>query len=200
MVWRDHQAEEGGILCGLYESIIRNSIPVFITRHYYESNLRRVVLEKGDTFEARIVARIAKKDMSSLKDYIDKYGMDAFVSPTATENLCKHSIGLLVDGKTTSVIYTGNSKYLDGDIWIAGEVDGVEFFETVFLDIGDPKDREEALLTLRKRIETYRGTPRHVGQYDEPCELFKAGIDIVSEIRPLEKVFRYGFDPSQKSK
>lgn len=196
MVWRDRQTDEGGITCGLYESIVRNSIPVFITRKYYDSKLRMIILNNGDTFEGRLVAKVTKRDMSTLKGFFDKYGMNAFISPTIINNLCKHSFGLLVDGESTSVTCIGKAKYLDGDIWIAGVVDGYEFFETIFLDVGDPKDREQALLDLSKRIETYQGIPRLIGQYDEPSELSKAGIDVVSNLGPFEKIFQYGFDPS----
>lgn len=201
MVWRDRNATEAGIICGLYESIIRNSIPIYITRNYYDAELRQIALEKGvETFEADVVAWVTKRDMSQLKDFVGKYGMKAFISPTVLDQLCKYSIGLLVNGEETSVTYTRRAKYLDGDIWIAGEANGYEFFESIFLDIGDPKDREAALMTLRQKLEEYPGSPRLVGQYDEASELLKAGIDLVSEVGPVEKIFRYGFDPSHEAK
>jgi hypothetical protein len=96
----------------------------------------------------------------------------------------------------TSISPKGRAKYLDGDIWIAGESNGNEFFVTVFLDVGDPKDREEALMILRKDLEEFPGSPRLIGQYDEAGELEKAGFDVAPDVEPIEKIFKYGFEPS----
>jgi hypothetical protein len=197
MVWRDRHATEGGLNCGLYESIVRNSIPVYVTRQYYETKLRNIAIEEGaDTFEASVIARVTKRDMSSLKEYFTRYGIKSFISKTVVDHLCRDSIGLLVDGEMTSISPKGRAKYLDGDIWIAGESNGNEFFVTVFLDVGDPKDREEALMILRKDLEEFPGSPRLIGQYDEAGELEKAGFDVAPDVEPIEKIFKYGFEPS----
>ena len=116
MVWRDRNATQGGIICGLYESIIRNSIPLYITRSYFESKLRKIVLEEGvDTFEADIVAWVTRRDMSQLKNFVHKYGMQAFISPTVLDQLCKDSFGLLVDG----VKQHGSATKGVQNIWMA---------------------------------------------------------------------------------
>jgi hypothetical protein len=198
MVWRDRHATEGGLIFGLYESIVRNAIPVYVTRHYYESKLRKLELEKGiDTFEASIIGRVTKRDMSTLYEYVEKYGMNVFVPQKVIETLCKDSFGLFVDGDSTSVEYLAQARYLDGDIWIAGESDGYEFFVTEFLDIGSQKDREEALLALLDELEQYPGSPRLLGQYDEISELERFGFKVLPDEGPLNEIFRYGFDTSR---
>jgi hypothetical protein len=194
MVWRDRHATEGGVNCGLYESIIRNSIPVYVTREYYESKLRNLVVKKGvDTFQASLTGRVTKRDMLRMKEYIVKYGMDAFISKIVIDDVCKDSLGLLVDGNGTSIKYKSDANYLDGDIWVAGESAGNEFFVTEFLDIGSSKDREEALRALREELEGYPGSPRLLGQYDEISELAKYGFNVLDDEGPLEEICKYGF-------
>jgi hypothetical protein len=197
MVYRDRNATETGVFCGLYESIIRNAIPLFVVRDYYESSLRPMMLKRSkDTFEAKVVGRVTKRKMRRLKKFIEKYGMTSFISQKVIDDLCKDSFGLLVNGEGTSISYLGRSKYLDGDVWIAGEQNGVEFFETAFLDIGDPNDREDALVTLREKLEDRRGKPRLVAQYDEVSPLLQTGIGTEADADALEKIFRYGLDPA----
>lgn len=155
------------------------------------------MLDKScDTFEADVVARVTKKGMSGMKRFLRKYGADV-VSPGVIDDLCEHSLGLVVMGRATSIGYKGKAKYLDGDIWIAGEDEGIEFFETAFIDIGDPKDREDALGSLRARLEERRGRPRLVSQYDDASRL-AATLDSPADIGPLEKIFRYGLEPAPR--
>ncbi|MCP4341938.1 MAG: toll/interleukin-1 receptor domain-containing protein [Desulfobulbaceae bacterium] len=200
MVWRDRHATDGGVNCGLYESIIRNSIPVYVTREHYESELRNLEVIKGvDTFQADVTGRVTKRDMSRMKDYIVKYGMDAFIPKGVIDDLCKDSLGLLVDGNETLIDYKSEADYLDGDIWVAGETGGNEFFVTEFLDIGSPKDREEALQDLREELDGYPGSPRLLGQYDEISELAQYGFNVLEDEGPLKEIYKYGFDVLRKT-
>lgn len=195
MVYRDRNIAQEGVFCGLYESIVRNSIPIFITRQFYESSIREIMLKNScDTFYANIVARVTMKKMTKLKQFIKKYDITHVISKQVIDDLCQNSLGLLVDGKSTSISFAAPAKYLDGDIWIAGETRGSEFFETTFIDIGDPRDREDALVILRQKLDEHRGNPRLVGQYDEVGQLSNLGIDSPRSMTALEKIFHYGLD------
>jgi hypothetical protein len=194
MVWRDRKSRAEGVSCGLYESIVRNSIPVYVTRNYYNFTLNKLVQEKGrDTFEACVTGLVTKPDMKRLRDYIVKYEMYQFISQGVIHDLCKDAQGILVDGIGTSIDFLGPAKYLDGDIWVAGESEGREFFVTEFVDVGNSIDRKQALQALYLEFENYSGIPRLLGEFDEISELIRHGFNIATGEGPLEEIFRYGF-------
>src|SRR5262249_40874184 len=66
MVWRVRDTQSAHIYCELYNSIVRNSIPVLVTRDYYESHLSSLFRQApgSNSFEARVTAEVIKWDNS----------------------------------------------------------------------------------------------------------------------------------------
>lgn len=193
MVWRIKDEQSNFVYCGLYNSIVRNSILVLIARDYYVSYLIPLFKSTGQkTFEARIVGQIIELDNSPTKKFINKYAK-AFIPADVVKNLGRSVYGLYIDGKNTSVEFIGNPNYLDGDIWIAVESEGNERFLTSFLNVSDNTERTEELNMLLKRAEDLPSSPRIIAQYDEDYDFAMSSSPISNKNYFLDAIWRFGF-------
>lgn len=200
MVWRLRDEDSPTLYLGLYNSIVRNSIPVFVTRECYEAQLRPLFQRHGRrTFEARVTGRVTPVKNDFIRDYVDKYGTKELIPGWVMEELCRDVYGLMIDGEGTGVDYLGPPRYLDGDIWLAVEADGRESFVTSFLDVANRKERNEELRELLKEVESLPGRVRIIAQYDDVNELVAQGYHIATKNELIEKVFRFGLGIGDKA-
>lgn len=192
MVWRRRRSSSPTVACGLYESIVRNSIPLYVQSEYYEQKLRPLIVTKQqDTFEADVVGQVLRRDASGVARYMRKHGMDAFIPEAVIQDLSRDVIGLSIGSEGTGITYRAKPRYLDGDIWVAAEDRGREFLVTRFLNIASRKDRESETQSLRAELDQYRGLPRLIGQFDDIDELVGFGFSVATE-GPAEEIFRFG--------
>ena len=193
MVWRSRDPRSDHIYFGLYNSIVRNSIPVLVSRDYYDSHLEP--LFRGDdsrSFEAVVTGRTIALDGHPTREFITRHARD-FIPQALVDELCSDVYALAIDGDGTSVERRGNARYLDGDIWIAVESDGRESFLTSFLDIADPAQRREELDVLFDKARRLPGPPRIVAQYDDEQEFAPEPGGFGSRNQFLDAVWRVGF-------
>ena len=193
MVWRLREAQSAHIYCGLYNSIVRNSIPVLVERDYYVAHLEPLFRQAhgSKTFEARVTGRVIDLDNSPTKDFMIKHGQH-FIPKQVVNDLCRDAYGIVVDGAGTTVERQSDARYLDGDIWIATASDGQERFLTSFLDVTSPADRKEELDQLFRRARSQGPNTHIIAQYDEERE-FVRDLGPVSKNEFLNSVWRFGF-------
>jgi hypothetical protein len=109
------------------------------------------------------------------------------------DELCRDAYGLLVDGNGTGVDRIGGARYLDGDIWLAVESGGRERFLTAFLDVANPREREQELNELFNQAKALAGPPRVFAQYDDEREFTQQPGKLSESNQFLDSIWRFGF-------
>ena len=179
---------------GLYHSIVRNSIPVFVDNAYYESKVKS--LFKADdqyAIEARVRGRLEPLNGNFIKEFIEENHLQGLIRPEILRTAERPVLALIVDGGDTGIEYRAPARYLDGDIWVAVESNGEQFFISRFLDLADPEDVRQEFLALRKDVEQYFPDSTVVFQCDQVEKVFSghATTDVESLI---ERFTRRGSD------
>jgi len=193
MVWRLRDVRSDYVYLGLYDSIVRNSIPVLVAKEYYESNLEAVFkAHEIKTFEASVTGRVIEMDNSPTKRFIERHAQD-FISPRITDELCNSVYGLVVEGGHTSVERRGPARFLDGDTWIAVETEGLEKFLTAFLNVASPTERKEEINLLYEKAQRLPGPPRIMAQYDDDHEFAPEFGAFDTKNQFLDSIWRFGF-------
>jgi hypothetical protein len=167
MVHRERRTGNEKRLLGLYESIVRNAIPVFVQTAFYEDKIVPAMRETRGSgcFEALITGRVFQLDNNYIRRFLARQGIDLILPAFVIDDLCRHAYALDVGGPGTDVEVLADQpvRYLDGDIWIAATVDGVERFFTAFVDITSEAEREEEMQRLREEA----GSGVFIAAYDE---------------------------------
>lgn len=79
------------------------------------------------------------------------------------------TFAILVGEEGTLVEYIEDTPYLDGDIWVAVEENGVTSFKSRFCNLADKEDLIEAIDSLKKEVES----KKVVFQFDLVKKRFK---------------------------
>lgn len=191
MVWRLRPEGTAHAYFGLYESIVRNSVPVLVANEYRASRLdEEFRAAERKTFEARVTGRVVALNNTPAKRFLDKYG-GGIVSREIVRELCRDVYALVVDGDGTGVERLGDPRYLDGDVWIAVESDGKERFLTSFVDIANPAERKQALEELLSKARALPGPLRIFSQYDEGQEFMPQVASLSTTNRFLDSVWKF---------
>ena len=128
------------VYLGLYQGIVRNSIPVFVKKEYYES-IEGIFFKDDNPYCVDVVLTGSLGELSA--EVVDKVGL-----------VEKGSVyGLFVGNKGTKIEYLGEADYLDGDIWIALKDGRKEHMVSRFLDLGDIDDFEDELKKLKGDVK-----------------------------------------------
>ncbi|HCO26758.1 MAG TPA: hypothetical protein DIT97_28495 [Gimesia maris] len=120
MVWSPPETIFNWVYMGMYQSIVRNSIPVFVEPSYFESSVKPY-LNKGCTqvVDAKIIGRATPLTAFSAILRSLRIPLHGIRPEILAEYDTDSSLGLFVTGTSgTRVDIDGPSTYLDGDIWI----------------------------------------------------------------------------------
>ena len=173
MVWRLDLKESPRVFLGLYHSIFRNSIPVFVDRAYYLDTVR-ALFEQGespDVMEAKLRGRLVPFDSNVIQEFIENNGLEDGITPRIIRDAGRSPMAVFVDGRDTKIEYAGPARYLDGDIWVAVESDSGQSFVSRFLDLADPADVAQERKDLRDEVGRLLPGGRIVFQFDEVDKL-----------------------------
>ena len=175
MVWSINFPGSGFRFFGLYQAIVRNSIPLFVTEAYYQKLLRPVFEERGKTFDARVTGRVRRlpKDFASL--FTDSKWMGTQIIKPKLAQDGRPIYGIFVDDEnpSSSIIYSGRSWYLDGDIWVAVRTPktGTQIYSR-FCNLADESDIADYVKDLERELHDI---PNYevVSQFDQEDRRFK---------------------------
>jgi hypothetical protein len=167
MVHHERRTGNEKRLLGLYESIVRNAIPIFVQPAFYESKILPALRDTRGSgcFEALVTGRPFQLDNNYIRRFLARQGIDQILPAFVIDDLCRNAYALDVGGPGSDVEALANQpvRYLDGDIWVAAAVDGAERFFTAFVDITSETEREEEMNRLRQ--ESASG--EFIAAYDE---------------------------------
>lgn len=160
MVWKFNTDWFEWVYMGLYQSIVRNSIPVFVSKPYFESFVKPQLAAKESTaVECELVGHaVPLKAFSALLKSL-RIPMNVLRPEVMAfaDNALTH--GLFVDGSSgTHISLKGISPYLDGDIWSYVKThngdDGVRHrLISRFPNLADPQDVADAREEIQQDIE-----------------------------------------------
>lgn len=156
MVHREVRGENKKRLLGLYESVVRNSIPIFVLPECFDHEVVPLFLKTAGSgaFEAKITGRLFLLDNTYIRRFLARQGLDRILPASLIDDLCRDAYALEVGGPGTKIerLPHQTTRYLDGDIWLAVKSDGAERFVTTFLDVTNETERQEGLQRLRDEV------------------------------------------------
>jgi len=190
MVWRFDPDDIDYVYLGLYQSIVRNSIPVFMTKEYYADKVKGYFSEARSrhVIDATVTGQLQQIPTSLFQEYITKHQLKGYIKPGVLE-YGKHILALFVDGKKTAVHFHGDSRYLDGDIWVAVESKGQQYFVSRFLDLADPIDMYRETESLKKDVEMYFPDGNIIFQFDQYEKLI-GGVQTITVDEMKKQIFQ----------
>jgi hypothetical protein len=154
---RPEETANDWVYMGLYHSIIRNSIPVFVTQEYYQSQIKNLFERDGDRIayvvEAKLTGRLIAFPSNFMQEFIERNNIKSYIRPELISDIQQEILAIFVDGNNTAIEYKGKPRYLDGDIWVALKSGVEEFFVIRFIDLSDVADvrRETRALAIEAR-------------------------------------------------
>jgi hypothetical protein len=160
MVMRIQPRDNEKRLFGLYNSIVRNSIPVYVLPQFYTQHLARHFKDTGSSgsLQARITGRVLKLDNSFIRRFLVRQGLERILPQDLIEELAEHAYALEVGGPETKIEKLAEPPaYLDGDVWIAVTSGKTERFLTSFLNICSGEERQEEFDRLQEEARRMDG-------------------------------------------
>lgn len=145
------------VYLGLYQGMIRNSIPVFMKEEYYEKI--EVFFATQDNQYFMDVELTGK--LKSIPGNFVQIGIKREEKPEVP------TYGLFVGKKGPGVKPVGEASYVNGDIWVGLEHQGEEKLLGRFLDVSDAEDLKEERAALKKDVEDYLPDSRVIHQFDQ---------------------------------
>jgi len=157
---------------GLYHSIVRNSIPVFVEKDYYNRVVEPLfgTEENRITYviDAKVIGRLISFPRDFLQEFIEKYHLQSLIRPDILGSEDgKKVFAMFIDGQNTKIEYTGPARYLDGDIWVALNFQDEEKFVSRFIDFSDLEDVRRESKALEKDIQEFLPDGKIIYQFDQ---------------------------------
>lgn len=147
------------VYAGLYESIVRNSIPIMIERNYYYSTVGPL-FRQVNTLEVLVqgfLGEIPNYTQDALNDFGITDRLRSILDEETLQNIGRPNYALFVQGDETSYIdypenakeHPSSSRYLDGDVWVANAANSVL---ARFIDISSSKDMLQAVAQITSEL------------------------------------------------
>lgn len=165
MVWRIPMNKTPWMPLGLYQCIVRNSILLLVDMEYYQNTVMKYFTQAANplAIDVKVIGTVSHIPNTLINSLLKKFTVPARkIKPELLDTRV-----LVVDGKNTKIEYVDVPKYLDGDIWVAVEYQGDEFFVTRFLDLSDINDMKEETEALKKDVEHYIPEGSIIFQFDQ---------------------------------
>eukprot|EP00978_Attheya_sp_CCMP212_P022673 scaffold68069_cov55-Attheya_sp.AAC.2 len=171
----DHaRIKEGQVrYLGLYQGIVRNSIPLYVDSQYFINTVAPMFADttKSKAFEATVTGRIVRlpeyaSALSRMERWAAGWESDRRI-PLWQEGMPVYGIVIGMD-ESTSIEKVGEANYLDGDIWVAVEKDGKESMVSRFGDLSNEKDVQKMIGQMREEIGVDTQVIFQFDQIDKP--------------------------------
>jgi hypothetical protein len=166
------------VFLGLYHSIVRNAIPVFVERIYYHKVIEHALLHNTaspDVIEAAIIGRLLPMPENFVMQFLHDISLYDYFKGAPIDGLMPR-FALQIDGAgdsdPTMVQPISRARYLDGDIWVA-IIDGKdERVVSHFLDLANPTDIAMERGALKTEVAHYFGASEVLSEYDDTERIF----------------------------
>ncbi|HEY5603142.1 MAG TPA: hypothetical protein VIM41_08550 [Gammaproteobacteria bacterium] len=178
MVIRLSPDEMPYVFLGLYHSIVRNAIPLFVETTYYHKVIEHAMLHNTssqDVIEAAIIGRLLPMPENFVMQFLHDISLYDYFKDAPVDGLMPR-FALQIDGAgdsdPTMVQPISRARYLDGDIWVA-IIDGKdERVVSHFLDLANPNDISTERGALKTEVAHYFGACEVLSEYDDTDRIF----------------------------
>jgi hypothetical protein len=169
MVIRPYLARDYTYL-GLYESIVRNSIPVLVRSAYYDTYLRPLFYSQNTL--PVVVTGVIDDIKNYFGDALDELGITKRLRSVVDDATIRAggmpSYALIVEGDGKSFVQVSQDHsvpcpYLDGDIWIAN---GPNSLITRFVDVSSQPDVAKGFADIQDELRSCRHGDRVISSCD----------------------------------
>lgn len=185
MVVRPHLPDLPYVYMGFYQSIVRNSIPLFVNADYYRRELLPHFQNGVTAIEVSLLGRFNFTEINFLQGFLedfkleDIYDRDLLQDRLSQQNYSVQVNGdIAIDGKhdSTYIQYKGPARYLDGDIWVVAKNGKRSGIVSRFIDLSDPEDIREERFFLKTDVEKNFVGAEIVSEFDQVEPLFENEI------------------------
>jgi hypothetical protein len=177
MVFRDIDLNMRFVQLGLYQSIVRNSIPVIVEAGYFEKEVKNLLKKSSnpDFLEAKVIGHVIPYE-NVVMEKMSKYKTITNILDWRKFDVLRKTKALLVDGKKFKIKFVGNPRYLDGDIWVAAATSGKEEIISRFLELTNEQELKREKIELKNDCLKFFPKSKILGQFDNTCKLFESQI------------------------
>ena len=196
----DPQETFNWVYMGLYHSIIRNSIPIFVDKDYYTNAVKPHFERNGNrityVIEVKITGRLIPFPGNFIQEYIEKNKIKSYIRPELISDIERELLAIFIDGNNTEIEYLGPARYLDGDIWVALKSGVEEFFVSRFIDLSDVEDVRQESQALEREARNFLPDSKVIYQFDQVERLIKGDQTVDSMIKRFTQPRRSSGDSS----
>ena len=174
------------IYLGLYQSIVRNSIPLFVRKEYYE-NVVAQFFTSDTTVEAFVAGYPVRIDEfgKHFEGFLKEFGIyDIFETEWFDQLFNGYILQVDGDDDLSRIEYRSKSRYLDGDIWVAIRTRNTDSVVSRFLDISDAQDLASERSQLQRDINKLYDEYEVISEYDQMNRLM-TGRQIINAERKM---------------
>ena len=194
MVIRLSEENMEQVYLGLYHSIIRNSIPVFVDKKYFNEIVKSYFYKKAhnNVIEAELTGRIVPISNIFMDDLIEDFNLKGDIKPAAMSEQ-HYAIEVKGPSNKTGITYVDEARYLDGDIWFALRSENEERFISRFIDLSDVNDVKEQRKALARDVDKYEKDSTLIMEYDQLDRMFTQDQSVDQDIF-LKRKMKNRFD------
>jgi hypothetical protein len=149
------------VYLGLYESIVRNSIPVFVESNYFKTYLANLFVDNNtiNVGVKAVIDKIPNYAQDALTDFGITDRLRSVLSKETLQNIGKPNYALFIHGDDQTYVkipkrkggLSPSAKYLDGDVWIANAKNSLI---TRFIDISWRRDMTDAVGDILRELRS----------------------------------------------
>jgi hypothetical protein len=192
------------VFMGLYHSIVRNSIPVFVNADYYSNHVLPFFRNGITAVEVSILGRFNDTETGFIKGFLDEFKLSEVYGRDLIEGrLSQQNYSIQINGNidSTYIKYKEPARYLDGDIWIVTRLGGKDSIVSRFLDLADTDDLKQERTLLRRDVEENFKNSEIISEYDQIDRIFDKKLIIDPEDLAREFLSRTPLkDPNRQIK
>lgn len=164
------------VYLGLYHSIVRNAIPLFVERNYYfeiVENAFRHNAQSQNVIEAAIIGRLLPMPDNFVMRFLRDLNIyDSFKGAPVDRLMPRFALQVDGGADATLIQPISPARYLDGDIWVAVSDGRYERVVSRFADLADAEDVATERGALKAEVALYYGACEVLSEYDDTNWIF----------------------------
>jgi len=174
MIFRNYNPNLRLVQLGLFQSIVRNSITVFVEYNYFEKKVRPLFRTSQNPcfFEAKITGLVGPYLNSFISEISEIETLKGIFDWTHFDEL-KKTKAIFVDGTKSKIKFLREPRYLDGDIWIALKKGEKEELVTRFLDLSNNDELKNEKFELNSDCRKLFPEYTVIQQFDNTSKVFE---------------------------
>jgi len=174
MIFRNYNPNLRLVQLGLFQSIVRNSITIFVEYEYFHKKVKPLFRSSPNpsVFEAEIIGHVGPYENTFITKLSE---IDTLKNVFNWANYIelKKTKAIFIDGSKSKIKFLREPRYLDGDIWIVVKKEDKEELVTRFLDLSNKSEFEDEKFELNKDCQRLFPGYTVFHQFDNTSKIFE---------------------------